>query len=54
MFTGSNIATYLSEHLGSVKEIQGHLVVRKSTPLISLNFFKNLMKIVARGRGYAR
>ena len=50
---GTNIAKVLTEHLGSLKTINGYLVVRQSTPLISLNFFKNLTSIVTRGHGFS-
>ncbi|CAB3978554.1 insulin receptor-like, partial [Paramuricea clavata] len=50
---GTNIAKVLTEHLGSLKTINGYLVVRQSTPLISLNFFKNLTSIVTRGGGFS-
>jgi hypothetical protein len=51
---GTNVAKVLNEHFGSVKTIKGYLVVRESTPLISLDFFKNLTTIqVRRGYGFS-
>ncbi|XP_046861497.1 insulin receptor-like [Xenia sp. Carnegie-2017] len=47
-----NIAGVLKEHMGSLRVINGYLLIRQSTPLISLNFLRNLTRINVQRNGF--
>ena len=42
---GQGVVKELEENLGSIEEIDGHLKVARSYPLVTLNFLKNLRLI---------